>query len=281
LDRGLFGSVHGLPPGVEKSSGHAEQEQLLIQHGLENMLEAFRTVARSFPDGRIEEEPGVVRIASGIKMAEFNPVFVTRPTADAAAVLERTRSFMARAGVPEWRLVATAEAKSCIDSPAQAAGLKPGWTLPAMLLTPMPARPPPLPEGFRIRAVRTVHQWREMVQLGFRAFGEAPPATIEELLPTDMARVFQGYVGFVGKTPVATSLSLPYHGVGGIYFVTTMPEFRGRGYGAAMTWQAAFGGRRAGCRASFLQATEMGYPVYAGMGYRKVTAYPQWLARES
>jgi predicted acetyltransferase len=82
----------------------------------------------------------------------------------------------------------------------------------------------------------------------------------------------------MGKTPVGTTVGLSYRGIGGVCLVATLPKFRGKGYGSALTWQAAVDARRDGCRASYLQASEVGYRVCARMGYRKVVSYPEWWA---
>jgi GNAT superfamily N-acetyltransferase len=55
--------------------------------------------------------------------------------------------------------------------------------------------------------------------------------------------------------------------VAGIYWVATLDEQRGRGYGAALTWAAVAGGRELGCRIASLQASRLGRPVYSRMGF--------------
>jgi GNAT superfamily N-acetyltransferase len=245
-------------------------------HG--NLLEAFRVLARSLPNGRISEEPGVVRIATGVPSPEFNPVFVVSPPSDPSTVIDASSSFMASAGVSAWRVVAFSGAEAVVGAAALSAGFRPGPVRPGMVLDPIPTRPPSLPSELRVRRTRSRDVWTTLVKVMMRGFGGEAPDDIEGFFPYRMATVFRGYVGFVGKTPVATSVGLSYRGIGGVYSVATLPEFRGKGYGAALSWQAAVGTRREGCRASYLQASEMGYPVYARMGYQKVTSYPEWLA---
>jgi predicted acetyltransferase len=66
------------------------------------------------------------------------------------------------------------------------------------------------------------------------------------------------------------------HRIAGVHNVSTLPEFRGRGLGEAMTWHAALDGRAEGCIASALQASAMGFPIYERMGYRHVVSYETW-----
>ena len=75
------------------------------------------------------------------------------------------------------------------------------------------------------------------------------------------------FVGYVAGEPACTSALVPTTVVAGIYWVATLERFRGRGYGAALTWRAAWAGRQQGCRVASLQASQLGLPVYARMGF--------------
>jgi GNAT superfamily N-acetyltransferase len=89
------------------------------------------------------------------------------------------------------------------------------------------------------------------------------------------------YAGRVDGELVATSMLVVTGAVGGIYWVATDEAHRGRGYGEALTWAAVAGGRDAGCRIASLQASKMGRPVYARMGFAHVLDYEQMLAPEA
>ena len=244
----------------------------------ENFIEAFRSVARSLPKSHIREHRGIVMIASGIPGPEFNPVFITEPPPDPDSVLATSASFMSDAGIPSWRAVVFSACKSTMEPAAHSAGLRPGAELPGMILDPIPPRRAPLPLGFKVRPVKDRSLWATMVTVGMRGFGGAAPRDPEDLLPFTEGKGWRGYVGFAGKTPVATSIGFTHLGIGGVYFVATLPEFRGKGYGRALTEWAAVDARREGCRTSCLQSSAMGYKVYAGMGYRTITSYSQWMA---
>ena len=85
------------------------------------------------------------------------------------------------------------------------------------------------------------------------------------------------YLGFVDGVPAATAMRFASHRIAGVFNVSTVPEYRGRGVGAALTWRAALDGRADGCLASALQASELGLSVYRRMGYREVMTYQIWL----
>jgi ribosomal protein S18 acetylase RimI-like enzyme len=65
--------------------------------------------------------------------------------------------------------------------------------------------------------------------------------------------------------------------VGGVYMVGTAPESRRRGYGEAVTAVATNDLIAEGMAAVVLQASAMGEPIYARMGYRTFTTYNRWV----
>ena len=59
----------------------------------------------------------------------------------------------------------------------------------------------------------------------------------------------------------------------GIYFVTTLEQHRGKGYGQALTWAAVSGGCDRGCSLASLQSSQLGFSVYRRMGFAHVNDY--------
>ncbi len=85
--------------------------------------------------------------------------------------------------------------------------------------------------------------------------------------PAPTMRVFLGRVD--GRV-VATSALYWGTGCAGIYGVGTLEAARGRGYGRAVTAAALREGRRRGLRTAALLSSELGLPVYRGLGFRAV-----------
>lgn len=108
--------------------------------------------------------------------------------------------------------------------------------------------------------------------------GPLHPAAVERFVAAVLPRLSQEplpfrYVGRVDGEPVATSRISVGGGVAGLYGVVTVPAFRGRGYGRAMTLAALRAGRDLGHVISVLQATDAGYRVYERLGYREIFRY--------
>jgi predicted GNAT family acetyltransferase len=67
------------------------------------------------------------------------------------------------------------------------------------------------------------------------------------------------------------------HGIGGVYWVGTVPAARSRGLAAAVTRAVGNLAFDAGARVVVLQASVMGEPVYRRLGYVEVTRYPSYV----
>ena len=70
------------------------------------------------------------------------------------------------------------------------------------------------------------------------------------------------FIGYVGNMPVCTSCLVTTGPVAGVYWVSTLFDYRGRGYATAISWHAIRTGEALGCDMSTLQASVMGRPIY-------------------
>ncbi len=255
----------------------ASPAELLTRAHL-GFVDAFRLLGRSVPGGAVDEADGATCVASGVPTPSFNRLFLIEPPVRPAAALGRARSFFAALGLP-WSVIATPEAAAVVGAAAGESGLQRSSPVPGMLLSPLslPERPVP---GFEVRVVDGPAIAEDFVLTAAEGFG-APrrifdvfcqPAVLKD---PDIAL----YVGYASGVPVATATRVSTRRVAGVYNISTLRSHRGRGYGEAITARAVLGGIAEGCVASFLQATQMGYPVYERMGFRQAVEYQVWEGR--
>jgi GNAT superfamily N-acetyltransferase len=74
-------------------------------------------------------------------------------------------------------------------------------------------------------------------------------------------------VAYVENEPVAAAQTLLSHAIAGVYWVGTVESARGRGLGEAVTRAVTNRAFDLGAQATTLQASPMGEPIYARMGY--------------
>jgi GNAT superfamily N-acetyltransferase len=72
-----------------------------------------------------------------------------------------------------------------------------------------------------------------------------------------------------------------FEGDAGVFFVATLPEARGRGLAGGLLAAALVQARDRGCDLSTLQATKLGEPVYARLGYQRFGAIQMWEKRRT
>ncbi|MEY2453286.1 MAG: hypothetical protein QOD92_2860 [Acidimicrobiaceae bacterium] len=82
------------------------------------------------------------------------------------------------------------------------------------------------------------------------------------------------WVGLVDGQPVATAAAHVAGGVNNVEMIATLEGFRGRGYGAAVTWAATTADPTL---PAILIASDLGRPVYERLGYTALTRWTMWL----
>jgi hypothetical protein len=73
--------------------------------------------------------------------------------------------------------------------------------------------------------------------------------------------------------PAATALAYPGREGLGVFNVATPAQWRGRGYGAAVTSRAVADGFAGGARFGYLQSSAIGESVYRRLGFEQVSTY--------
>lgn len=139
---------------------------------------------------------------------------------------------------------------------------------PMMVRAPAPLPPPP--PGLEVVPVADADRLADMERVLTGGFGVEldRPALGPEML--DLAQLF---VGYADGEPVACAGSWAAHGIAEVNWVATVPEARGRGYGAALTaasvapWPSL---------PAVLLSSDDGRGVYHRLGFVDIVRFTIW-----
>jgi GNAT superfamily N-acetyltransferase len=231
--------------------------------------------------GRVVERGGLTCVVG----TDPSPIIIntavrTGPTLAPGAVFSGSRAFYASIGhgftllTSDWR-----------DADLNAAAAANGWQLvielPVMVcLAPLPGRP--LPEGATVRrADPTIDlaSFRAVVRDGFAESDEEIDA-VESVFARPAALAAPDTAAFIAAADgldVAAAMVLALDGTGIVGWVGTLPAFRRRGLGAAVTRAATNAAFELGATLVTLQASPMGLPLYSKMGFKTISTDRVWL----
>jgi GNAT superfamily N-acetyltransferase len=77
------------------------------------------------------------------------------------------------------------------------------------------------------------------------------------------------YLGFLNGNPIATGVLFDGEGAAGLFYIGTVPEARKQGIAKVMVSYLLSTAKKKGYSISVLQSSEMGYPVYKKIGFKK------------
>jgi GNAT superfamily N-acetyltransferase len=255
-----------LPFGWDLASLAAAADENLVVHA--------SWVPLHLRDARVQHDDDLVLVDSGLPCDTFN--LACRAWLAPGSALDRIRDaleFFAVTRHPfSWWL---GPDHSPPDLPAllQDAGLQPAETELAMALdlADLPA-PPERPATLHIRRVQTPRDLGAFAKIS-AANWSPPDANVlrfyelaeAALLAPDSPQWL--YLGVLDTIPVATAELTVGGGLVGVYNVSTVPAFRGRGIGTAMTHTPLAAAKEAGHRTAILQGAPEGVGIYHRLGF--------------
>ena len=240
------------------------------------MVAFWRDRVRDLPGHVMHEVDGVVVCLSGLDDDEQNTALIEREPEDAAAALaEAERVFSAHGrslGVDVER-----GRHPDVDAALRAMGLEMVATRPAMAMRVQDLEPARVPEGVEIVPVTDPELLAGLVDVEVGAFETDRPVAEGLLAPSQLSLPnVRVYAALVEGRAVAQAVTNTHGGAVGVFGVATLPEYRRRGIGTAIT-AFAIDDVRDEADLAWLQSTEMGRPLYERMGFRPVSDWDVWV----
>jgi GNAT superfamily N-acetyltransferase len=129
-------------------------------------------------------------------------------------------------------------------------------------------------DNFKIKQIKQIPELYDFVKIIKESY--ELPALCDDALITLFSELnikghspFSHYLGYYQEKPVATASLFRAAGVGGIHFIATLSEYRGRGFGRAMTIFAMQQAKLMGYSLAVLRASQMGETIYKNIGFKE------------
>jgi GNAT superfamily N-acetyltransferase len=260
------------------------KESRWLAPGDRNVAEVLRHFTRNTPGGDLLEEDGLLLVAaSRVWPSPYcDAAFRVDRDVSPSRLLERAGAFFGERDLAFCVWVA-AHADEDLEAACVGAGLgtiteagSPHMVIEHRL--PNAVAEPPV----TMREVTDDAGREAFVAVAGRAYASmGQPAAVAAATFTRVESLagpnVRSVVAWDGDDPVSGAMVVVSDGVGGVNYVGTVPEARGRGLGELTARWATNAAFDLGAEVAALQASPMGEPVYRRMGYREITRYRWYL----
>jgi len=237
-----------------------------------NMCDFFRHLSRSNPLEHVENKQ-FSRWYTPLQHPWFNGVLSSHPAGDDESFIDESIQYFRGKGINTFTWWLEPHLKPSDWKPALSRhGFGYSNDTPGMALD-LHEMDESLPgvDGLEIRVAgdaASIRTWTSVFVKGYGLPSAWESSTFELWMQLGLELPIRNYLGYLNGKPVSTCTLFFGGGAAGIYCVSTLPEARGRGVGAAITLQPLQEAREMGYRVGVLQSSEMGFNVYKKLGFR-------------
>jgi ribosomal protein S18 acetylase RimI-like enzyme len=241
----------------------------------------FREITARTPGARVVEQDGLVVVVGAVPSPVItNTILPMSDEVDIEAIRRAVGIYDAIGHHP------SIQTRDHIDAALEPRLAEDGWEiaikLPGMVLESRRPDADP-PAGVEIRTVATELDRQAWLEAGLGGFASdemdrEAMGSIASHLGAVTGGSIMSFYGLTDDRPVATAQVFvdPESRFGIVGWVGTLPEYRRRGIGAAVTRAAANAGFDMGADLVGLQATNAGFPIYEKLGFRAISRYKIW-----
>jgi ribosomal protein S18 acetylase RimI-like enzyme len=116
----------------------------------------------------------------------------------------------------------------------------------------------------------TLKVWVKTFVEGYRLPSTETPGLYQLLHGMGLDLPLRYYLGYWQGKPVASSSLFLIDDTAGVYYVATIPQARGHGFGTALTLAPLLDAKNLGSQVGILQSSDAGFPIYQRLGFRQV-----------
>jgi len=226
--------------------------------------------------GVVHGADGLAVCLTGVPLGPFNPTLIEHLPADPDTAIERAERHYADTG-----LSLGIDLETSLHEPVREAAQRVGLTMiesrPGMTvaLAEMVSVQPP--EGVEVFRVEDPALLDEVVEVDAAAFG-GDAATTRLFLPDAVLEdpAQRVYAARVDGRLVSVGESTTLDGVVGVFGIATVPAYRRRGIGAALT-ALLLADRSGEADLAVLDASELGFGVYERLGFTTTSTWEVWV----
>ena len=263
-----------------------------VQHdaslGHQNLIAYNRSMTQWCSKGALHEEDGALLVAGGSWIPLIgNGAFRTDDAVEPAALLAFADTFFARRKRGYTVKVRENGDDTDLQEACEAHGLVAfGDPIPQMICRRRLERSVP-PAEVSLRQVRDEEGVADFAAVNADAYATygMPAEVFVDMFdrPGRMLACAETsiVVGYQGNRPVATALSFVSDGVGCLQWVGTVPDARHLSLGRLVTEWATNAAFDRGATSVTLQASAMGEPLYAKLGYETLYHYREYVRWEA
>lgn len=248
-----------------------------------NFASFFRDSLWFADGGVVHDEDGLMLWAAATEFPVMaNGVIRLDDTLPAAVALDEARDFFAARSRGYTVFTTSRDADQELELACRSAYTAPLVDMPEMVC-PRRVEERPVADGAELRRVENAAGVREFAKMSAQAYAtigmpaaevpawfDRPEGVLEPHLCTVLA--------YLEGEPVSGAMANLSHGIGGVYWVGTVPAARGHALADACTRYVTNWAFDEGAQAVSLQASSQGEPIYRAMGYEDRYRYYGYIA---
>jgi GNAT superfamily N-acetyltransferase len=238
----------------------------------QNTWELFKLLAGTSPYELIEEHGMKLRF-DNMPNLPFNGVYSTKQTSEGLAFqIERVKALYEQRELPLYWRVWSTDTPLDLQSLLNASGFVLVAEVPGMILKLDELSYDEVTSNdFIINPVQTqddLNIWRD---IAIAVNGPAFVPLADTYVRVGIGNQLHSYIGWIEDVPVAISSIFYGTYAAGVYNISTLPAYRGRGLGRAITLRGLQDAKENKYEVAVLTSTEMGLPVYNRIGSKPCT----------